>query len=162
MKALSHGYLKYQNSIRTLTVMEEREAVISCYSNLETGVSGWRPVFDERVRMHRKNLSGISLLGFESALSKIECYLKQKRIPMRIGTKFAMNWTTEGKRYSVRSRAAGCPTLIKSARRSPVGKGEWFVLWRPNRSGHTKRGVGVALLGVYVAFTVCMYHLNGL
>lgn len=75
-----------QENIRTLITLEETsDPVISCYINLEKGVSGYRNVLDERLAFFRKNLSGKSLISFEAAISRIEAYLKNELIPAARG-----------------------------------------------------------------------------
>jgi len=47
-----------QKHIRTLATLPEAGApVISCYLDLETSESGYRPALDQRVRLLRKSLS---------------------------------------------------------------------------------------------------------
>ena len=50
---------KLQKNIKTLINLEETsDPVISCYINLEKGVSGYRNALNERLVFFRKNLSG--------------------------------------------------------------------------------------------------------
>jgi len=75
-----------QQNIRKLITLEEKsDPVISCYINLEKGVSGYRNVLDERLTFFKKNLSGESLLSFEAAIKRIEAYLKYETIPAARG-----------------------------------------------------------------------------
>lgn len=78
-----------QKNIRMLISLEETsDPVISCYINLEKGVSGYRSVLDERIAFFRKDLSGKFLLSFEAAITRIEAYLKNEIIPAARGAAF--------------------------------------------------------------------------
>jgi hypothetical protein len=68
-----------QENIRKLISLEETsDPVISCYINLEKGISGYRNVLDERLAFFRKNLSGKSLLSFETAIERIPEYVSEE------------------------------------------------------------------------------------
>jgi hypothetical protein len=65
-----------QMHVLTLASLEETAApVISCYLNLETGLSAARRVLDERVRLLRKTLPAPQRGPFEQALSRIDSCL---------------------------------------------------------------------------------------
>jgi len=64
---------------------ETSEPVISCYINLENGITGYRNILDERLAFFRKNLSGKTLFSFEAAITQIEVYLKNEIIPAARG-----------------------------------------------------------------------------
>ena len=77
---------KLQKNIKTLINLEETsDPVISCYINLEKGVSGYRNALNERLVFFRKNLSGKSLISFEAAITRIEAYLRNEIIPAARG-----------------------------------------------------------------------------
>jgi rubrerythrin len=65
-----------QNHVLTLAALEETDApVVSCYLNLETGLTTARHVLDERVRLLRKTLPLLQRQPFEQALSRIDSCL---------------------------------------------------------------------------------------
>ncbi|MDZ4802838.1 MAG: hypothetical protein SGI92_32155 [Bryobacteraceae bacterium] len=62
--------------IRVLACLEETEApVISCYLNLESGESGWRNLFESRMRLLRGAQSGQNRIAFSEALAQIRAWL---------------------------------------------------------------------------------------
>lgn len=62
--------------IRQLAMLEKSEApIISCYLNLEGGVTGYRTFMDERVTLLRKNFDGNQRRFFEEALGRVEAYI---------------------------------------------------------------------------------------
>ena len=68
--------------IRALVTLGETEApVISCYLNLESGVSGYRKALDERIGLLRKSLDRDTRRYFEEALSRIETFIATKLLP---------------------------------------------------------------------------------
>ena len=73
--------------IRTLITLEETNApVISCYLNLkaalaESGVAGYRSVFDQRVALLRKGMPREDRERFEEAMGRIEAFLATDLLP---------------------------------------------------------------------------------
>jgi hypothetical protein len=67
-----------QRHVLTLATLEETDApVVSCYLNLETGMSHVTRVLDERVRLLRKTISGPQRQSFEEALHRIACRVSE-------------------------------------------------------------------------------------
>lgn len=66
-----------QKHLFTLATMEQSDSpTVSCYLNLEHGAPGYRPVFDERVRLLRSGLIGQARQHLEDALSPVEAFLR--------------------------------------------------------------------------------------
>jgi len=71
-----------QKHVRTLVTTEETEApVISCYMNLESGISGYREALDERIRLLQASLKGDIRRCFEEALKSIETFIATELSP---------------------------------------------------------------------------------
>ena len=71
-----------QKHVRTLVTLEETEApVISCYLNLESGVSGYRNPLDERIRLLQASLKDDTRRQFEEALNSIETFIATELSP---------------------------------------------------------------------------------
>jgi hypothetical protein len=71
-----------QQHVRTLVTLEETEApVVSCYLNLESGISGWRDDLDQRIHLLQAGLKGEKRLYFEEALNSIETFIAKELLP---------------------------------------------------------------------------------
>jgi len=71
-----------QKHIRTLSTLAESDAeVISCYLAVLKGRLTNRKAFDEQIRSLKPGLCGKNLGDFETALERIEAYLKTEVLP---------------------------------------------------------------------------------
>lgn len=81
---VSVAMLKAQ--IRVLITIDESEApFLSCYLSCNDGVSDYRRVFDERIRVLRRSLMHQEQAPFEEALEKIEGFLSSQVLPTTEG-----------------------------------------------------------------------------
>lgn len=67
---------KLDEHIKTLATLKPCDApMISCYLDVGCGLSSYRTILDDRVRILRKSLAGESLSALEEAFTKIEEFL---------------------------------------------------------------------------------------
>jgi protein required for attachment to host cells len=103
-----------QKHVRTLVTLEETEApVISCYLNLESGVSGYRDALDERIRLLQASLKDDKRRYFEEALDRIEAFIATELLP-------------DAKGAAVFSRGGDKPFFLPLQFRVPLPN--WFAL----------------------------------
>jgi len=71
-----------KHNIALLASVEESGVpFISCYLNLEGGMTSWQETLDDRVHILRRILKGSDLSDFDEALGKIETYLMTELLP---------------------------------------------------------------------------------
>ena len=73
--------LKHNITLLVASVEETDVPFISCYLNLEGGMTSWQETLDERVHIPRRILKGSDLSDFDQALSEIKTYLMNELLP---------------------------------------------------------------------------------
>ncbi|MCW8928751.1 MAG: hypothetical protein OQL19_00755 [Gammaproteobacteria bacterium] len=102
-----------RQNIALLASVEESDApFISCYLNLENGLTSWQETFNNRIHILRRILKGCDRTDFEEALGKIETYLMSELLPESKGVAIFSRGLSGGSFFLPMQFAAPLPNWI--------------------------------------------------